>query len=292
MTDVVVIIRTLNEATCLRAVLEALRRQRGVRALPLVVDSGSTDATVPIARERGARVESLPGRFTFGYALNWAMQRVPTEIAAFLSGHALPAGETWLAALVAAFADPKVAGAFGRQLPHADCFPLEAEAVSAVYPDGESQPPAVAFSNANAAVRRSCWQSQPFDEEVPGCEDLIWAERIRARGWRVRYVPQAAVYHSHNDDFRTRYGRSRREAAARLRAFPHDPAPGLPELRALAATGAGVGRDLLRAARGRLPFAVALGGASWRLAKNLGFAAGVRDARREHRAPPKSGAGA
>ena len=52
-----VVIRTLNESELIGRCLETLRGQQGGFELDvLVVDSGSTDSTLEIARERGARI--------------------------------------------------------------------------------------------------------------------------------------------------------------------------------------------------------------------------------------------
>jgi hypothetical protein len=55
------------------------------------------------------------------------------------------------------------------------------------------------FSNANGAVRRHLALEHPFDETLPGAEDLAWADWIIRHGWVVCYQPTAAVYHSHGE---------------------------------------------------------------------------------------------
>ena len=66
------VIRTLNEAELIGTCLETLGRQRSDFDLDvLVVDSGSTDATVEIARSHGARVHAVrPDDFDYSTALN------------------------------------------------------------------------------------------------------------------------------------------------------------------------------------------------------------------------------
>ena len=46
----------------------------------------------------------------------------------------------------------------------------------------------------------------------------MWAERARARGWRIAYVPGARVLHSHEYTVRQVYERCRAEARTRLDA--------------------------------------------------------------------------
>ena len=66
-TTIGVVIRTLNEAELIGTCLATLERQRSRFTLDvLVVDSGSTDATLEIARSCGARVLELPpGEFDY-----------------------------------------------------------------------------------------------------------------------------------------------------------------------------------------------------------------------------------
>jgi rhamnosyltransferase len=51
----------------------------------------------------------------------------------------------------------------------------------------------------------------PFDEEIPYAEDQLWASKILAKGYRIMYDPEAAVFHSHNESLRRVYQRSREQ---------------------------------------------------------------------------------
>jgi hypothetical protein len=55
------------------------------------------------------------------------------------------------------------------------------------------------FSNRNSAFRRSLALQHPFDERIPGAEDLAWADWAERSGWAVYYEPTAPVYHSHGE---------------------------------------------------------------------------------------------
>jgi len=179
----------------------------------LLIDSGSTDGTVDIARSHGVRLLTMkPEEFSYGRALNLGAARANFPIAVFLSAHAVPRTRRWLEAMLAPFNDEKVGAVFGRQLPHTDCNPLEALEIRRAYGPRvkryTSKPP---FSNANGAVRRDLVVQVPFDERVTYAEDRIWAREICEDGWSVAYMPKAAVYHSHNETWREVLQRRRRE---------------------------------------------------------------------------------
>ena len=53
------------------------------------------------------------------------------------------------------------------------------------------------FSNNNSCLRRSAWQQLPFPE-VMFAEDQSWALAAVQAGWGKAWVPDAAVYHSHD----------------------------------------------------------------------------------------------
>jgi rhamnosyltransferase len=208
-----VVIRTLNEAELIGTCLDTLARQRPQRELDiLVVDSGSTDATLEIARAHGARIHEIaPDDFDYSKALNAGIERVAGELVLILSAHAIPVDDQWVARMTRPFEDPRVAGVASRQVPWdtapwrevhrlAQTFP----ATAAVY-EGEHAG-GILFSNAASCIRRSVWSGERFT--LPAAEDLAWARDVVAAGWKVVYEPAAAVYHSHDE--------SPREQARRL----------------------------------------------------------------------------
>jgi rhamnosyltransferase len=203
-----VVIRTLNESELIGRCIETLHAQQGGRELDvLVVDSGSTDSTLEIARDRGARIlELAPTEFDYSKALNVGIEQVRGDLILSLSAHAIPADEHLLERLTAPFDDPKVAGVAARQLPWPDApwqevHRLQQQFTTAprVYPDEDG---GVLFSNAASCIRRSVWSAEPFT--LPAVEDLEWARRVAAAGWKIVYEPEAVVYHSHHESPRAR----------------------------------------------------------------------------------------
>jgi rhamnosyltransferase len=199
-----VVIRTLDEAELIGRCLETLKAQRpGFDLDILVVDSGSTDDTIAIARSHGARIHEIaPEDFDYSMSLNAGIERVRGDLVILLSAHAIPVDDRWLAQMIAPFDDPRVAGVAGRQVPWPGAPWWELRRLRAgfgaeriVYrrdPDDE-----MVFSNAASCIRRRAWEHERF--ELPAAEDLEWAQRVVAAGWTVVYEAAAAVYHSHDE---------------------------------------------------------------------------------------------
>lgn len=197
-----IVIRAKNEARHIGETLEAVFTQQGCSEFDVVVvDSGSTDGTLDIARRFPINlIEIPPETFTYGRSLNIGIAASKGEIIVSLSAHTLPLGTGWLANLLRPLSDPTVCGVYGRQLPRADAGRLEVFGMwfTGVSSDRRrvhrSNP---MFSNANGAFRRRLWEDEPFDEEVAGAEDLAWVRIMLSRGWIVIFEPSACAYHSH-----------------------------------------------------------------------------------------------
>jgi glycosyltransferase involved in cell wall biosynthesis len=215
-----IVIRTKNEGQHLATVLEAIARQEHPCQEVIVVDSGSTDATLLIAEEFEARITVIePRSFTYGYALNVGVAASQGDMVAFLSGHAPPCDGRWLGCLTEPLSDSRVAGCYGRQVPLTDCHAWDRLNLERYYGDRpriQSDDPF--FSNANAAIRRDVWERLPFREDLPGSEDHAWAAAAQDAGYHIVYEPRAAVRHSHDEGLRQLYRRSARERAGLLAA--------------------------------------------------------------------------
>jgi len=204
------IIPTLNGAATLPALLAALGRERAAgRALVEIVaiDSGSGDGTLDLLRKAGARVLDLGGApFGHGSARNRAAAAAAGDVLLFLTQDVEPVGDGWLPPLLEAFAEDRVAGVFGRQVPR-DASPEEAFLARVNYAGRPRRltrddlgtgfgPGATLFSNAFGAVRRSVWEALPFPDIVMS-EDQAWALAVLAAGHEICYEPRAEVYHGH-----------------------------------------------------------------------------------------------
>jgi rhamnosyltransferase len=219
-----VVVRAHNDAGTIARVLAALRRQSLPPADVVVLDASSTDATADIARREGARVRTVdPDRVSDGAVLNLSLRLSGAPVVAFLSAHAVPASRNWLAAILAPFHDPQVGAAFGRQIPHSNCNPLEALELRQRYgPNPKRYTEDPPLTRVNVAVRRQRVMDRPFDENLSGAETRVWARDLCQRGFTVAYVPRAQVHHSHHESFRGTLRRERCRAKAFARHLQQD----------------------------------------------------------------------
>jgi glycosyltransferase involved in cell wall biosynthesis len=83
-----IVIRAFNEEKHIGRLLNGIARQTVKDVQVILVDSGSTDRTVEIARSHGAEVVSIsPEEFTFGRSLNAGMRQAKAELVLIASAH-------------------------------------------------------------------------------------------------------------------------------------------------------------------------------------------------------------
>jgi N-acetylglucosaminyl-diphospho-decaprenol L-rhamnosyltransferase len=192
----------------------------------VVVDNGSTDSSVEVARRAGARVIEAGENLGFGPGCNRAAKEgAPSETILFLNPDAaLVDGERTLAALLAALdEDPRVAAVAPRlqgegqelfqlrRLPSARGLAREAFLLDRLLPRNRGlrrdryldADRATAFdveqpAGAALLVRRDAFESLAgFDSAFRPAwfEDVDLCARLLASGRRIRFVPAARATH-------------------------------------------------------------------------------------------------
>lgn len=221
--SVTVAIPVLDGARYLDEVLSAVRAQRDVPDVEiLIVDSGSTDGSLDIARRHGAVIHEIDKReFSHGGTRNRMVQMASGDYVAFLTQDATPAHDRWLASLLEGFAQADdVAAVFGPHDARPDASHMiksEMERHFASWGDGgveidvqrldrsaegldayRSFPGQLTFfSDVNGAVARWAWEQVPY-REVPYAEDQLLGRELIEAGYAKVYHPGARVLHSHD----------------------------------------------------------------------------------------------
>ena len=264
-----VIVRSKDKAATIARTLTSLREQ-SVSAEIIVVDSGSRDGTVDIARACADRVITIrPDAFSYGGALNLGARHADGDVCFAMSAHCAAPDARWMERSLEHYADPRVAGTNGLTLlpdgtqgdrPYR---PTLAEATA---------DPRWGFSNHAGSWRKSVVEAHPFRVDLRACEDKDWAWRVIGAGFAIVFDPDLYVStaHRHADGVRAMWRRSYREGFA-LTALGKEPVEGVREAVAAWATR--------HAEQSRLPPGVRLL-SPWRFAENWGTYAGVVAGRR------------
>lgn len=219
-----IVIRCYNEEQHIGRLLSGIMQQTVRDVEIIVVDSGSTDATLSIASRYPVQILSIrPEEFSFGRSLNIGCQAASGEFIVIASAHVYPVYKDWLERLLAPFADPQVALVYGKQRGNETTKYSERQVFTKWFPNESNLCQDHPFcNNANAAIRRSVWEQSPYDETLTGLEDIDWARRALELSHKIAYAADAEVVHVHNETPRRLYNRYRREAIALKHIFPQE----------------------------------------------------------------------
>jgi len=219
-----VIIRTYNEQKYLDQLLTMVNKQINVEFEIIIVDSGSTDDTIEIAKKHKCKIVNInKEEFTFGYSLNRGIQNASGEFCAFISGHCIPKDINWLYELIKPFNNEKVWISYGKQIGIEITKVSEHMIFNKWFPDESVEIQKHPFNNnANAAIRKFVWDYYKYDETITGLEDLVLAEKILETGRFLSYNANAVVYHIHDETYKQIKRRYEREAITYKTLYPHE----------------------------------------------------------------------
>ncbi len=217
MPETSIIIRTKNEERWVGVVLQKLMDQTYRDFEIVIVDSGSTDSTLKIAKQFPVKILEIPSEnFSYPYATNYgARHSVATKYLCMLSAHSLPISNTWLAdgiesfdfsdRIVGVYAYPRAIpdGTFWDKLFQNTMKNLR-DTVGKIIPllgkrrwiVTEAEGGVLGFTNA--LIRKDLWEKRPLNEKYgAGGEDQEWATYWINQGYRAVYDKNFSVYHSH-----------------------------------------------------------------------------------------------
>jgi len=217
-----IIIRCFNEELHIARLLTGISRQTETDYEIILVDSGSTDATLSIASQYPVKIVYIsPEEFSFGRALNRGCREASGEFLVFISAHCYPVYNDWLKCLTEPFKDPRVALSYGRQIGDLTTQFSEHRVFSAWFPPQSDFCKKDPFcNNANAAIRKSLRNEISYNEDITGLEDLSWAKQALEKGYLIAYSAKAEIVHVHNETPGQVKNRYRREAMALKSIFP------------------------------------------------------------------------
>ena len=230
MTEgVSIIIPTYNGGETFRRCLDGIKSQEFFGHIDIVVvDSGSSDGSVELARDAGAKVSCIENKnFHHSKTRNSALKLAQFEKIVFLVQDAIPVSPQWLSQLCAALDEEDVASVSCRQIPHTDAevsarFEVEFHGeylgtepylkyiespdtfVDLPYDDALHL---IRHDNVCSIYRRHLLERFPFPDVEFG-EDMAWAHAMILRGHKILYDPRICVRHSHNRPPEYRFKRS------------------------------------------------------------------------------------
>jgi rhamnosyltransferase len=177
-------------------------------------------------------VHEIPAaEFHHGRTRNLGAELARGEIIVWTTHDAYPDSDEWLERLTAPLRsdEPDVAGVYGRQVAHHDASPPERHFLDFLYgttprlqraaTEDELTMETTLFSNANSAMPRRLLLDNPFAGDILIAEDQDWSRRMLLAGKAIRYVPEAAVRHSHPYTIFTAFRRFFESGVAGSRTF-------------------------------------------------------------------------
>ncbi len=160
----------------------------------IIVDGGSTDATVKIAKEYSTRVVSTPLNAPAAY--NYAIKHTNSEILGFIDADAKVEKE-WLTKLVPHLDDPQVAGVSGG----IETWNAENAWARSIGYDlrnryARLRKYVVRVATMNLLLKKHIIEDVGwFDENLPSQYDTDLGFRITSRGYKIVYDSNAKCHH-------------------------------------------------------------------------------------------------
>ena len=232
LSSVSIVIPTFNGANRIGNCLDALRDQATRwNAEILVIDDGSTDNTGEVVRHYSDVRLITQTNAGPAAARNRGASEARGAILLFTDDDCVPT-PNWLHAMLEPFQDPEVVGAKGVYRSRQKS--IAARFVQIEYEDRYRLMagfPYIDFVDTySAAFRRERFlEMGGYDTSFPvACaEDIELSYRMSARGWKMKFVPDAIVYHTHPNSFSRYLKKKYKFAFWRVLAVKKNPSKGI-----------------------------------------------------------------
>ena len=203
------IIPTVNAGLNIERLLTSLLEQDVQPEEVIVIDSSSEDNTVGTAERLGARTIVIPRHeFNHGGTRNMAAMSAKGDTLLFMTQDAMPYNKEFVRKLIVPLEMPDIAAAFGRQMPGPDASPLDAFLRKFNYPEksmvkglddvGRYGVKTFFFSNVCSAIKKDLFIKAGMFPDVRANEDMLIAAKLILDNYKVAYVHDAMVIHSHD----------------------------------------------------------------------------------------------
>lgn len=217
---ITIIIPTYNASSSLPTLLAKLDSQTIKDYELIVIDSSSNDNTTDIAQSHRAKIITISlSEFDHGKTRSLAAKQAKGDILVFLTQDAVPYNEYSIENIIKPFEnDENIGAAFGRQLPHPGASVFAEHLRMFNYPDTsyirvlddkKSYGIKTTFlSNSFAAYRTPVLKEIGyFKNPMTFGEDTCAGAKILLKGYKIAYVAEAMVLHSHNYTIRQDFKR-------------------------------------------------------------------------------------
>jgi glycosyltransferase involved in cell wall biosynthesis len=210
-----IIIPTRDAGRDFGHLLRKLKIQKGIREREtIIVDSGSTDGTLLIAREEGAKIVEIPSEsFTHSFSRNKGAESATGDYLLFMVQDALPLTDTWLVEMVRVLEQGNVVAISCAEYPRSDVdlfykmitwnhyrtLGLETDRVlnwdrnCSTYMGLRSN---AQLSDITLLIKREVFDKYGFRARY--AEDLELGARIIKDGLKLGFLYSTRVLHSHN----------------------------------------------------------------------------------------------
>lgn len=166
----------------------------------LIIDDGSTDDTVEIAKNYPVKILSHRTNRGLGAARNTAVKKAKNEFVAAIDSD-ITLSPTWLEKLMRHFNDKEVAGAGGKLIEKfteslADRYRATYMTHCSHYTE-KTVNPYYALVGSNCVYRKKVIEEVGYYNEKfrTSFEDVDMYHRVRAKGYKLVYDPEAVAFH-------------------------------------------------------------------------------------------------
>lgn len=210
-----VIIPTKNAGDDFKHLLSKLNKQKGISSIEIiVVDSGSTDKTVELAKSFGAKVKQiLPEEFTHSYSRNLGAELSIGDYLLFTVQDALPLTDNWLYELMISLKKNNIVAISCIEYPRAESdlfyrlltwnhyktFNLDKDRILFLDKDASSHMEIRANAQINdiaCLIKRDIFNKFKYSADYG--EDLILGYELIKNGYKIGFCSSIKVLHSHN----------------------------------------------------------------------------------------------